>query len=275
MDACRLWNEMVEAEHAQSERARAEAPPDDHWQPFAESFKADPHRTDDSLLNHLLQAVEPDDTLLDVGAGGGRLALPLALKCRHVVAVEPSSSMGSVLLQQSTEFGIKNVSLVQARWEEAEVDPEDVVLCAHVLYVVRDIKRFVRKIERHARRLVMVVLFGAPPQSQTHSLWQQVHGETRLSLPGLHEFKEVLKELDIDARVDMLPSQPQRGFENLQQAKEQLTNRLFLAPGGDKSRLLETLLPDVLEESDGVFRIRNVEPLALDLVSWRPAAIMK
>ena len=259
---------MVEAEHAQSERVRAEAPPNDHWKPFAESFKADPHRTDDPLLSYLLQAVQPDDTVLDVGAGGGRLALPLALKCHHVVAVEPSPSMGSVFLQQSTEFGIENVSLVQARWEEAEVDPVDIVLCAHVLYVVRDIAPFVRKMEDHARRLVMVVLFGAPPQSQIHPLWQQVHDETRLRLPGLHEFGEVLKALDIDARVDMLPSQPQRGFENVQQARDQLAERLFLASGGDKIRRLEKLLPDVLEESDGLFRIRNVEPLAPGLVSW-------
>ena len=270
MDACRLWNQMVEAEHAQSERVRAEAPPDDHWKPFAESFKADPHRTDDPLLNHLLKAVRPDDTVLDVGAGGGRLALPLALKCRRVVAVEPSPSMGSVFLQQSTEFGIENVSLVQARWEEAEVEPEDIVLCSHVLYVVRDIARFVRKMQNHARTLVMVVLFEAPPQSQIHHLWQQVHDETRLRLPGLHEFEEVLKSLDIDAQVDMLPSQPQRGFESSEQARDQLAERLFLAPKGDKIRRFEKLLPDLLEESNGLFRIRNVEPLAPGLVSWRP-----
>lgn len=270
MDTCRRWNEMVVLEHAQSERARAEAPPDDHWQPFAESFKADPHRSDDPLLNQLLPALSPDDTLLDVGGGGGRLALPMALKCRHVVAVEPSSSMGSVFLQQAAEFGIDNVSLVQARWEEAEVDPEDVVLCAHVLYVVRDIAHFVRKLENHARRLVMVVLFRTPPQSQLRHLWQQVYGEPRLQLPGLGEFEEVLRELDIDAQVETLPSQPQRGFESLQQAREQLGQRLFLAPGSQKSQQLENVLPDALEETNGMFRIKYAEPLAPGLVSWRP-----
>ncbi len=89
---------MIQAEHAQSEGMRGEAPsPQDHWRPYAARFRADPRRTDDPLVNRLAGELSPQQTLIDVGAGGGRLALPLALRCRKVVAVEPSQSMVEVL----------------------------------------------------------------------------------------------------------------------------------------------------------------------------------
>ena len=265
------WRAMVEAEHAQSERIRTEAPPDDHWQPFAKSFMADPHRSDDPLLNRLLRDIESQDSVIDVGAGGGRLALPLALRCRHVTAVEPSSSMTSILLQQSAHFGSDNISLVQARWEEAVLDSEDKVLCAHVVYTVRDIAAFLKKLEVHARRLVMVVLFEAPPQSGIYPLWERVHREERLALPALPQLREVLGELGIDARVEMLPPQAMGRFDSFHQAADQLALRLFLPPGSPKSRLLEQILRDTLVETDGVMRLRDAKPLAPALVSWRPS----
>ena len=96
--------QFVETEHAQSDQKRGEIPPpQDHWRPFAKNFRADPHRTGDPLVNRLLQEVEPHHTVMDVGAGGGRLALPLALRCAKMVAVEPSSSMCQVLREQATD----------------------------------------------------------------------------------------------------------------------------------------------------------------------------
>ena len=65
---------MIQAEHAQSDGMRPAPPPVDHWRPYARQFGVDPRRTDDGLLNRLLEEISPDDTIIDVGAGGGRLA---------------------------------------------------------------------------------------------------------------------------------------------------------------------------------------------------------
>ena len=261
---------MVEAEHAQSDRARWEAPPSDHWKPYAENFRADPRRTDDELLDRLLTDVKSDDLVMDVGAGGGRLALALALRCRQVVAVEPSESMGTVLLDEAQAHGIGNVSLVRSRWEDAQVEPADVVLCCHVLYVVRDAASFVEKLDAHARRKVLVVLYDRSPQFQNSPLWELVHREERLQLPSVPQLREVLDEMGIDARFDALPPHPSRGFDTIQNAVEQLTARLYLAPGGEKQKLLEERLPDLLEEEDGVLRIRGAPQLTPVVVNWQP-----
>ena len=268
MSASRRWRAMVEAEHAQSDRMRPSPPPDDHWAPHAHQFRVDPRRTDDPLLSRLLQDVKPHHTVIDVGAGGGRLAMPLALRCRRVTAVEPSPSMCSVLLQQVEEYETQNVSVVESRWEDADITPADIVLCVHVLYVVRDIEGFIRKLEAHGRERVLIVLFKDPPQSQTYPIWKLVHGEERLPLPSLPQLEEVLEELGINARMEALPPQGNRGFDSPGQALEQLSSRLYLHPGSPKRGLLESMLPDLLEEEDGAFRIRRSRPLEPMLVWW-------
>ena len=91
------------------------------------------------------------------GRAGGRLALPLALTCQTVTAVEPSPSMCSVLRETALEHHIGNVPIVESGWMEASVEPADVVLCSHVVYVVEEIGPFVRKMDSHARRLVLAV----------------------------------------------------------------------------------------------------------------------
>ena len=53
MSVSQRWRDMIEAEHAQSQRVRGEAAPADHWRPLASRFVADPHRTDDPLVARL------------------------------------------------------------------------------------------------------------------------------------------------------------------------------------------------------------------------------
>ena len=270
MNASQRWKNMVEAEHAQSERMREAPPPQDHWQHLAEQFIADPHREDDPLVQRLLTQIEPEDTIIDVGAGAGRLALPLALNCQHVAAVEPSPSMGKLLIKQASEHRIENISLIQAGWEEAEVDRADKVLCAHVLYTVSDIGLFVDKLEAHARTMVMVVLFKSPPQSNLYSIWRHIHWEERLPLPSLPELVDVLEEMGIEPILHSLPSHLLGGFDKPEDALEQLTRRLFLDSNGAKRRVLETVLPGLLEEVDGTYRTRGTQPLEPAVISWKP-----
>jgi 16S rRNA G527 N7-methylase RsmG len=95
------------------------------WESCSPFCKTDPHRTDDVEFERLTQGVNPTTTLLDVGAGAGRFALPLALRCKHVTAVEPPPSMGETLRHLAAEAGIANVTLVASPWDEAEVEPTD------------------------------------------------------------------------------------------------------------------------------------------------------
>ena len=178
--------------------------------------------------------------------------------------------MISVMRQQMADFGITNVSLVASRWEEVEINPADFVLCAHMLYTIRDIAPFIQKLEAHARERVLVVLFQDPPQARMHPLWEQIHGEPRRPLPSLSAFQAVLHDLGIEAQTETLVPQPPRGFDSLEDALKQLGRRLYLKPDDAKTSRLEQLLPEVLEEIDGMFQIRGAGLVRTALVWWDP-----
>ena len=61
----------------------------------AAQFRFDPHRDLDRNLAALASYVGPDDVVVDIGGGAGRVSLPLALRCREVVTVEPSAGMAA------------------------------------------------------------------------------------------------------------------------------------------------------------------------------------
>ncbi len=96
-------------------------------------------------------------TALDVGAGCGALAIPLARRLRAVTALEPSPAMARELRRWTGEAGLGNIAVVEAAWGEGRVDVHDLVLCAHVGNLLRADSDFLREVGRVARRLVVLV----------------------------------------------------------------------------------------------------------------------
>jgi len=106
----------------------------------------------DLLLDFVQQNTDSQSTVLDVGAGNGRWTIPLARITRNVTAVEPSATMRDILRHNITDASLNNIQIVPVGWEEANVEPHDVVVCAHAMYSSPDFADFVGKMERHARK---------------------------------------------------------------------------------------------------------------------------
>src|SRR5947207_12835261 len=77
--ALAAWAAWVRANREQVERFREVEDGTDFYGSIATMFRDDPRREDEPALNALRALVRPDDSWLDIGAGGGRYALPLAL----------------------------------------------------------------------------------------------------------------------------------------------------------------------------------------------------
>jgi SAM-dependent methyltransferase len=272
MSAIQVWQQRVAAHHAQSQKIRAALgiAEVDRWEVVSPLFKANPRRTDDVEVNRLVREVSPSTTVLDVGGGAGRFALPLALRCQHVMVVEPSPSMGESLRQIAAEARINNVSLMAKRWEEAEVEPADVVLSAHVIYMVEDIRAFVGKVVAHARQKVLMPTFMRPPMARYAPFWRRVHGEDKHELPGAGEFMQVLWEMDIYPDREMFEPRPSRAFKDWQTALETLRRRLHVRPDTAEDARLHQAMRELLVETPDGYGVKGAAPEPLALISWQP-----
>jgi 2-polyprenyl-3-methyl-5-hydroxy-6-metoxy-1,4-benzoquinol methylase len=209
MTAAETYAARIDAVQTQRARLHGALPPGDPWGgPVARRFRFDPHRTLDANLAALASYIRPEDVLLDVGGGAGRVALPLALRCREVITVDASPGMGAEFTTAAAEAGITNARFVHANWLEAEGVQGDVALTANVTYFVRDIVRFIEKLANAARRRVMITVWSVANPNQSAPLFTLVYGEEPVAVPGYRELLPVLWELGILPDVHVLPGVP-------------------------------------------------------------------
>jgi SAM-dependent methyltransferase len=266
--ALAAWAERVRGNRDQAERLREAPERTDFYAPVAGAFKADPHRTDEPALDFLRDLVVPGETWLDVGAGGGRYALPLALLARNVIAVDTSESMLTVLTESMEETGIHNIRIARGRWPLAERPTADAALIAHVGYDIEDLGSFLDALEESAERLCVAILMARAPSAAAEPAWPLVHGEERIPLPGLPEFLAVLLARGRLFEV-RLTTRPPMHYHSRDVAMGFLRQQLFIEPGGAKDKRLEELAETLVTEQRSGFSVAR-EPTPVGVVSWAP-----
>lgn len=119
------------------EKSKADHPPKaqsygesniDRWDNMAQDFaqrtsgKKAIDRRDVTLQQLVDKAIlTPETRVLDIGAGPGSWALPMARICAHVTALEPSGGMIDILSERVEEEKVNNISIVQKTWQETDL----------------------------------------------------------------------------------------------------------------------------------------------------------
>ncbi len=211
MSAASAYAARVDAVVAQRTRLRGPQPPSDLFAGLPDDhplLKTDPRRPLEPNLAVIASYVEPDDVIVDVGGGAGRLNLPLALRCREVIDVDPSARMLAAFETNAGQAGIRNVRAIQADWLEVDPPRGSFVLVNHVTYLTREIVPFVEKLEAAAARRILITVGSPPPPSWNRELFRLFYGEAEEIVPGHVELVNVLWELGIEPDVRMLPGAP-------------------------------------------------------------------
>jgi SAM-dependent methyltransferase len=244
---------MVEARHDQGRRLDSQHRRADAWAGRAQRFNRYVAETgaDDPLLRRLLAVVDGTTTVLDVGAGPGRHAVPLARVARHVTAVEPSEAMRQLLEQNVRNAGQTNLDLVDAEWPAARVRPADVVVCAHVLYGTVEVEPFLRALDAAARRACYVVLRVGQREGAYLPLFELVWGEPRALAPAAVDLFNVAHQLGLPANFETVPFQPWRSYESLDAAVEQLKADVLNPTDPGAEAAIRGWLRERLVERDG------------------------
>ena len=281
-----LWRDTVQKFHEQSLRAQdftSFEEPLDFWKNLTHFFIEDPYRPNDSELNALNKFVGAKDSILDVGGGAGRLALPLALKASRVEVVESSTAMLESLKDAAQKSGIQNINTVQSDWMNAKSSMAEIVLCAHVIYNSAEIAEFLDKLILHAKREVILLTFVSSPMSWLSPFWELIYDEQRIELPGMKEIVNVLWEMNIFPDIEMItPSyvsewlehSPEgevrpRTYLNLQEAVEHIAPRLFISPGSPQEKILTDAILKLMSGDNGLCMNSEKISQRVAIIRWR------
>lgn len=272
------WADRVRRNREQVDRFREAPDGQDFYASVSSIFRDDPDRLSDPVLDALRRHALPDDTWLDIGAGAGRYALPLARSVRRVIALDPSSSMLGALRESMDEHGITNVDVLDGRWPAvldanetlASRMPVDATLIAHVGYDIEAIGPFLDAMEQATRRECIAVLMERSPASIAEPFWPPIHGEARIALPALPAFVDLLNASRREPSVEMVESS-RRQWAGREEVEAFIRRQTWVAPGSAKDRSMQGLLDRWLVAApDGTVDLSVAEPLQVGLVAWHP-----
>jgi SAM-dependent methyltransferase len=265
MDWAEHWRRLVAAREASG---RPAATADGcRWDARADRFARLTRSLDattDPFVQTLRTAVQASDTLLDVGAGAGRYCLPMAAHVARVTAVEPSPGMRAQLAAAAELRGLGNVDVVAGSWQDAAVEPHDVVFVANVLYFVQDIVPFLEKLDRSARRACFILHRVEPRLTPVLARWQEIGGRVPPPEPGFLDLYNLLFALGIRASARLLPREFAPRYDTLEEAVAEVRQFLAVGPGAHPDEAqIRALLAEVLVEADGRLGLPHEPQMAI------------
>ncbi|MBI2761016.1 MAG: class I SAM-dependent methyltransferase [Chloroflexi bacterium] len=270
--AADVYAALLDAITAQQVRTRTDSRPGARWDGSAAFFRMDPRRALDPNLTELAAYVQPDDVLVDVGGGAGRVCLPLALRCREVINVEPSTAMRDQFVASAAEAGITNARVIDADWPATEPVEGDVVMTANVTYFVRDIVPFVEAMQRAARRRVIIQVWNVPPPMQAGAAFRAIFGEQQEPVPSYRELLPVLWEMGILPDVRVLPLAMRRSPGWPAQSREDAVTaslRRLNAPDEAHARaMIDACFDDVIEQDESGYWPAGSRGLREMVITW-------
>lgn len=251
------WQQVVEERRrrvdALGEENRAGG---DFWDRRADQFRKMSEQHDprhDLLVATLTEALGTDGALLDVGAGAGRYALPIAQRGFAVTAVEPSAGMRRNLEERVQQAGVSNVQIVASTWEAASVAPHDVVLASHILYPIADVVPFIRKLVAHARRAWFLTIRVEPMGAELAPLWQEIWRTPYPIEPTFLDLYNLLFTIGLHPNVRLRPfAGGVQATGSLDDVVQQVRSRLFLAEDDHRhDATIDRFLRSTMQEHDG------------------------
>ncbi len=227
-----------------AERSAASAGHNDpsYWDRRAPTFARSTQARADEFLDVLAPYLAPRKTLIDVGAGTGRHAMPLAARLEWVTAVEPSDGMRALIPHRD------NMTVVASTWEDAAVAPADLVICCHVLYGIEEPGPFIAKMERSARERIFIMLREAPLLHPASVIRERILGSEEPRLPRFSDLFMLLMQMGIAPDVNFIRYPIVQRYADLDEALADC--KALIGAGWDEPKA-RAILKDVLTEEGG------------------------
>ena len=267
-DWAEMWKEAMEGSYW---RQRAGMP--EFWDERVDWFEKLVQQSDRAGMIMSRIEIEPDYRVLDIGAGPGTTAIPLAKIVKGVTVVEPSGGMLARLKENESKHNLANITYIPKKWEDVEIGKgkdieageHDVVIASHSL-VMKDIKTAIIKMNNAAKRSVYIfIVAGRRNEKAGSSLWSLFNREKPGNRPDYIYLYNILYQLGIYANVEIIDANHNTRFPDLDAAVQHYKTWMNVS-GDDEERLRLYLSENLVKENDA-FLLKH--KLRTAMIWWR------
>jgi len=256
------WNEIWKCRQKRHELSKAADDPSHNWdkRENAERYDATSRSGYDPRIRLTIDGldVSRDSRVLDIGAGPGTLAIPLASRVGDITAVEPGTGMAAILRERAAKESLTNISCVQKRWEDIDISrdlagPYDMVI-ASLSLTMEDIRAALEKMDAVSRHYVCLYWFVDLPfwERMYADLWEPLHGTPYYSGPKADCLFNVLYQMGIYANVEMLPLSKEYRFASHEEMNVFFCRRFGAESPAQQDVVKEYLAPLIRVDGNGI-----------------------
>ncbi len=215
-------------------------------------------------ISQVIELLQPDpgSKVLDIGAGPGTLAIPIARRASQVTAVEPAAGMAEVMRSYADRNGISNLKIIQKRWEDidpaTDLDgPFDIVFASHSLGM-SDIRESIEKMTSVASKRVFLFWFGGITswEKPMVDLWPKMHGREYVPGPKADVLFNVLWSAGIIPNVASGLLDHTLLYPDVNSAFSDLREQFGISTT-EQETILRTYLEDTMIRENGNFLLKG------------------
>ena len=247
-----------------------------HWDERAQEFNKRVMKNRERAKSQVaMLGLTSEETVLDVGAGTGRLAIPMARMAKSVTALDQSTGMLSCLQENMAAEGIKNICPIQKNWQDVadgELEKHDVVLSSNSLGVY-DMKAALAKMDSLAKRAVYIFTFVDGKRDDGFGKFMMKeregrhgrHGKSEIGPAGYLIIYNLLADMGILADIRIMQWNSKEQYKSLDEAVAEWKGMHEL-PDEKEPQLREFLSQRLVKEGDGLCLHRHHKQA---LISWQ------
>lgn len=226
------------------------------------SKQTDAHAT--PIFNKIRPLIPAQASCLEIGPGWGNYTFPLRQIVSSLTLVDGSESVLHYLAQYFAKD--EQISYVHAKWEDAQLEPHDVVIGVNCFYRMYEMNASLLKMNALAKKRAIIGLTTGPIQPHYVVLDEQYGYAIKYPRRDYIEILNMLYQLNIYADCEMLKLERTYRYPTYE-ALYAAQSKKILAKSFDIAHVQAALQPFITEDN-GEIIYRHTFYAAI--ISWEP-----